>query len=1145
MSCDGLFLSPQPLAPLFDGRDKEALLAELVSRLPGFTPEWRVGTGEAGWALLAVLARDLEILADGLNRLPERSLLAFLDLFGNALITAQSSRVPLVFSLLPTSPSDVELPARSSVAARLPPPAPSFPAAADVASVAEVPLFYTTQTVSLARAQWVAVRSIDPEADRYTDVSAHLQSGFTAFDDRTPVAHLLYLGHDKLFALTGSAEVVLAIAFSEPARPERTLVLVWEYLSQDGWLPLQVVEDLTERLTTEGRITLTKCCGPDSKPDAVNGRISCWIRARIDLARPFVNIAGTQSIAIDIDAAVTWSANDLLSVDGVARGIVDSVVGVQVNLQQAVHFDVGEVIDVAGKASAKVVRTPVTSVLVDFAYPFLAGDRITVDGESTTTIRRLRPGLLELEGPLDGAEPGARLFLASTPPPLRPEGLDALGPLPQFDVVMSRVGMSKSGLQADAAYCDAAPLDLQSPFYPLGQQPSLFTTFYVSNEEAFVLAGAQLQLHFTLAKAVAAAGAPVLTWEYFDGRSWLALGIVQDFLDTTQSLTIGGSVRFDCPADWSACEVNGASKHWLRARLDSGDFGRPMELQVTLDSNKNPVVTSVAATLAPPIVSKLRLDYTFFSAFELPDACLSCNDFVFRDHGADARGHRSAFEPFLPIEDRARALHWAFSSKLPAGLMSTYVGIEGGTGEPTMASSFVWEYRAAEGWSELSVLDATNGFTTSGMLQWVGPPDAVATPGFGGTLFRIRARLLPGESLQPIRFVAVWPNAVWGVQGETVQQLVLGESDGNPGQSFPFRADRVPVLPGETIEVREWTGRGDDWQTAVPGVPASDLRFEREAVTGVPTAIWVRWTPRPTLYGAGRDERVYTIERSAGLLKVGNDTHGRIPPAGARIVASFATGGGIVGNVPAFSITELRTGVAYLQGVTNPIAASGGAATELLAAIERRGPQQFRHRNRNVSFEDYEWLAREASPDVARVRCLPLTGPEGRPQRGCVSLLIAPQSSDRRPAPTVELARRVREFLAQHGPATVSRNIGIAAPRYKPIGVRVSVVARVASEAASVDQRVRDACERFLHPLSGGSDGRGWQFGQSLYLSQMAALLEGLEGVDYCSSIELSVGDALAGERVSVGADGIVASGRHDVKIVLGAPAVRVLVGAG
>jgi uncharacterized phage protein gp47/JayE len=1143
MSCDGLFPPPHARVPLFARDDQEALLAQLVARLPGFVPEWHVGDGDAGWALLAVYARYLEILAQGLNRLPQRSLLAFLDLFGGALVSAQSSRVPLVFSLLPTSPGDVELPARTTVAAKLPPPAPSFLARGDAADPPPAPLFYTAQTVSLAHAQLVAMRSIDPDADCFTDCSSRLQTGFTAFDDHTPVAHVLYIGHDKLFKLTGSAEVVFAIAFAEPARAGRTLVLDWEYLSQDGWLPLQVTEDRTARFTMEGEITLAKCCGPDSKQDAVNGRTSYWIRATLALARPFANIEDTLARTLEVDSPPNWSGKDVLLVDGVARGIVESTDGKLVTLEQAVHLEAGEALAVAGKAGTKIVRAPVTAVLVKFTYPFLAGDSITVDGESTATIMRAGAGRLELDRPLAGAQAGARLFLAVKPPPLRPDGLDPFGPLPMLDVVMARVGVSKNALQADLAFCDAAPLDLGSPCYPFGQQPALFTTFYLASEEAFVLGGAQIVLRFALAKPVAAGGKPLLTWEYFDGQSWRALGVVHDFLDTTASLTTAGLVRFDCPADWVPCAVNGSSKHWLRARLDNGDFGQPMRLEVVV-VNGSPVVTSVAATLAPPVVSQLRLDYTYFTAFQLPDACLSYNDFVFRDHGVDVRGYRSPFTPFIPVEDRTRALHFGYSDKLPAGLLSTYVAVGDGAGAQASPSAFVWEYRAAQGWTEMAVLDETNGFATSGMVQWVGAPDAVATPGFGGTLYRIRARLAPGERVEPASLAALWPNAVWGVQGETVQQLALGDSDGNPGQGFRFRPDRVPVLPGETVEVREWTGSGDDWQSAVAGVAGADLRFERDALTGTPSAVWVRWRARPTLYGAARDERAYVLERSAGLLRFGDDRHGRIPPAGARIVASFGTGGGILGNVPAASITELRTGVAYLQGVTNPVAASGGAATELLAAVEARGPQRLRNRDRSVSFEDYEWLAREASPDVARVRCLPLTGPDGRPQRGCVSLLVAPQSSDPQPAPTVELARRVRAFLARHCPATVARRIGIATPRYVAVGVHATVVPLAADDAARVEQRARDACNRFLHPLAGGFDGNGWQFGQSVYLSQIASLLEGVEGIDYCADIHLSVGDALAGERIPVGADGIVAAGMHEVKMVLALPVRRASAGA-
>ena len=1137
MNCDEPLV--HPVAPVFDPRDESALLAEIIARLPGFTPEWRVRPGEAGWALLNVYARYLRILGEGLNRLPERSVLAFLDLFGESLIPAQSSRVPLVFTLLPNSPANVELPARTTVAAKLPPPRPSFAAMGSAGASPPAPLFYTSQAVSLARAQLACVRSIDPDADCYTDCSAGLQSGFTAFDDHAPVPHVLYLGHDKLFKLTGTAEVVLSVAFAETARPERTLVVDWEYLSQDGWLPLQVTEDATDRFTKDGEVTLVKCCGADSKQAAVNGRTSYWIRASVNLARPFANVTGTESLVIEVDSVTTWVKGDVIHVDGVVRAIVQSVQGKSVSLEQAAHFDAHEVLDVSGKPSAIVVRAPVTTVLMNFTYPFLAGDRVTVNGEDSARVLRLRPGKLELEGSLADAQPGARLFLSIVPPPLRPEGLDALGPLPKLDVVFARVGISKNGLQAEQAFCDASLLDLGSPFFPLGPQPVQFATFYVASAEVFALPGAQIQLHFAFVNKVATSGNPVVTWEYFDGETWRALDVVLDFLDATAAFTVDGIVKFECPADWVPSEVNGSRNLWLRARLDLGNYGHPMELTVT--AGTPPVVTTVSATLAPPVVSKLRLDYTLFTAFQLPDACLSCNDFVFRDHGEDVRGFRSGFEPFVPVDDRDRALHFGYSEALPRGLLSAYVMVRGGTGEPATSSPFVWEYLSADGWMELTVLDETNGFATSGMVQWVGPPDMVAAPGLGGTLFRIRARLKLGERVEATAFEAIHPNAVWATQGETVQQLVLGDSDGNPWQSFPFRPDRVPVLRGETIEVREWTGRGEDWQSAVEGVPQSDLRFEREPLTGIPTALWVRWYERETLYAADEDERAYVLERATGLIRFGDDVRGRIPPAGARVVASFATGGGIIGNVLANTITELRTGVAYLQSVTNPIAASGGAAGELLTAIEARGPQQFRNRHRSVSFEDYEWLAREASPDVARVRCLPVTGKDGKPQRGWVSLLIAPQSNDARPVPTVELARRVRTFLSQHCPATVSTRIAIAAPRYVAVSVRATVSPLVPDDSARVDRVARDALERFLHPLAGGVLGTGWQFGESVYLSQIASLLEAIDGIDYCADIRLAVGDALCGDRVPVGADGIVASGTHDVKIVLSVPAGRAL----
>ena len=142
-------------------------------------------------------------------------------------------------------------------------------------------------------------------------------------------------------------------------------------------------------------------------------------------------------------------------------------------------------------------------------------------------------------------------------------------------------------------------------------------------------------------------------------------------------------------------------------------------------------------------------------------------------------------------------------------------------------------------------------------------------------------------------------------------------------------AQRVPVLAGELVEVREWSGRGPSWRTAVEDVPEDDLRFERDPVTREPRAVWVRWQGREHLLESGPDDRHYSLERTRGRLQFGDDQRGRIPPGGAPVALSFTTGIGVAGNVPAGAITELRTGVPYLGGVNNPMAAEGGSAPEM------------------------------------------------------------------------------------------------------------------------------------------------------------------------------------------------------------------------
>ena len=90
------------------------------------------------------------------------------------------------------------------------------------------------------------------------------------------------------------------------------------------------------------------------------------------------------------------------------------------------------------------------------------------------------------------------------------------------------------------------------------------------------------------------------------------------------------------------------------------------------------------------------------------------------------------------------------------------------------------------------------------------------------------------------------------------------------------------------------------------------------------------------------------------------------------------------------------------------------------------------------------------------------------------------------------------------------------------------------SAAAAVEARVRDALNRFLHPLNGGSGRAGWAFGESVHISQIASVIEATPGVDYASRILLASGDTLYDETVPVPSNMLVAAGNHELTLRLG-----------
>ncbi|GHC44356.1 putative baseplate assembly protein [Streptomyces cinnamoneus] len=211
--------------------------------------------------------------------------------------------------------------------------------------------------------------------------------------------------------------------------------------------------------------------------------------------------------------------------------------------------------------------------------------------------------------------------------------------------------------------------------------------------------------------------------------------------------------------------------------------------------------------------------------------------------------------------------------------------------------------------------------------------------------------------------------------------LLRRRSTWEPG---PAEVLLQPVLTAKVPVVQALLVRDEHLGRAL-GVPGERLRFTHpplrpaadtlavEAVTGTGT---LRWVHVPSLAGSGPHDRHFTLDPRtweavfAPVTRTarGPRRHGAPLPPGATVRAPrYLTGGGARGNVPARTITALRTPLPYVAAVTNPAPATGGTEAETPEAYARRLPLGSPVPERAVTPHDYEELALAASAGMARI----------------------------------------------------------------------------------------------------------------------------------------------------------------------------------
>jgi hypothetical protein len=736
------------------------------------------------------------------------------------------------------------------------------------------------------------------------------------------------------------------------------------------------------------------------------------------------------------------------------------------------------------------------------------------------------------------------------------------------------------GFAPDKAFVDGNAVDLTTPFYVLGQQPQPGSTFYFTSEEAFTKPGARLEIYvettttpqdqfdagsdagegpIEFAASASKTGLDhTVSWEYWDGRQWMELlAYTNETADSgaPEDFTATNVIELDVPDDFAEIEVNGQKGRWMRVRLLSGGFGFKHQIRWTDSGGTVNRFTNVIAQ--PPALSAFRLGYTWTYGPFHPQRVLTFNDFAYADRTDEAIWPGRTFVPFAPVLDVTPALYFGYDKPLPVDRHGLYIDVVEQPGEAS-GPALIWQYWNGIAWHELSVDDETGHLRRPGIVSFIAAPDSQPLSRFGTPRHWVRARLKEDGPPGAPAIAGLFANAVWAVQRQLVLDEPLGVSSGQPNQVFLIR--QAPILPDEVIEVREASGMraNVEWrlialdvlggrhatiqavetQLAQEGpeldVVWDDLRLRRDRQKRV-AEVWVRWRNRPRLALSGPHERHYTTDRVRGRLQFGDGLRGRVPPVRAAVLARrYHTGGGLSGNVAAGAINQALAAVPGVERVFNARAAEGGANAETLETIARRGPKTLRHRGRAIGPGDYETMAYEASPAVAVAYAMPARNASGRPAAGWISLVIIPESAEPRPWPSFGLREHVRRFIESRAPADVAaaRRIHITGPAYLPVDLEATLVSREPAEAGGVERRAREALLEFFHPLHGGPDRRGWPMGRDVHTSDVASLLESVEGVDHVRQLALLLDGVPSGDRVRIADERTVVAGEIRLKVM-------------
>jgi hypothetical protein len=1116
--------------PVLDGRNREQILAWMKSIAPYYVDDWDPDRDDAGTVLFEIFADISEDVIERLDRVPEKQQAVFLNALDFDAQPPQPAKLPVTFEVDDGLGENIPIPTGTTVTAPGTDDRPEqrFETVGDRA-------FEATP------ARITNVVAVDPGTDRIVDHTDVLDSDeqvrlFTGDSEQT---HHLYLGHTELLNLNPGARIGVEITTNAPEDVFRDY-LEWEYYGEDeagteGWHSLDVLGS--------------------QEPTVASVSEFQQVETFLDRLEEFLGLQGYVRVQ-------TQRTEELLIrslADDVRKGRfgnpneADASPALPPNLLDADGIDAG---------LRTRLQRQLTSLQSRLTSPSSQYGRSVAPVELTLDV----PGEIA-EWEIDGTE--SRWIRCRLPEAELTHEL--------FEVLVEDVRLSVGSgdaatgdaLDLDDAIANDIALDISGtePVHLLGDNPTEASTVALACEEALTKPGALVELQFESDESVERPdndADPELLWEYWNGNGWRRLAVE----DGTDALQTDGTVAFEVPADIAETTVMGHDRHWIRTRLVGGNYG---ELRIEETSENN--WERVRDHISPPTYTDVRVDYTQSSVPFRHQ--LTWNNRSHEDVSTETEG----FRPFEAPPGESQAVYFGFDAPLRNGPINLYFLIAGAVYPHDFNPWTDVEYcedPRTDTWTRLDLRDGTEDLTERGIMSFSLPAETAAFELFGQTRHWIRVRVtgdeftrtegtvfVLGEEHQPktsLRELStetiaardrsertrtppvvegIYRNTTWAKNVESIDDEILGSSTGTANQTLQFR--NAPVLEA-TIWVDEIAALSQRERRSLEADETTEVRRETND-DGSVSAFWVRWHGVSDFLRSAPSARHYVLDRTNGTVAFGDGRRGAIPPAAEHNVrATYRTGGGEDGNVAAGAIQTLEDDVAFVENVSNPTAGETGEDEESIREFVSRAPKRLRDRDKPITRDGFERVARSATREIGKVRCK--GGFDETGAIGHVTVLVVPDVPQRKPVPSEELLDLVETEMRENAPEAVvseERNLTVRGPNYLEVSVTATVETDGVQSVTRVQEAAKTALRTFTHPLTGGPDGDGWEIGTAPPPTQFTNRLERLDSVSRVKGITVSYeeGDnevTLAGgaDAPIVPPDVLIYSGQHTVDVEVG-----------